>query len=61
MVIWVSVAVFLAVAVGFMFYDSLVLGGVSDGYALFDSVMAVVTVLLLVGWAYVLCDVFEVL
>ena len=61
MVIWVSVAVFLAVAVGFMLYDSLVLGGVSDGYALFDSVMAVVTVLLLVGWAYVLCDVFEVL
>ena len=61
MVIWVSVAVFLAVAVGFMLYDSLVLGGVSDGYALFDSVMAVVTVLLLVGWVYVLCDVFEVL
>lgn len=27
MVIWVSVAVFLAVAVGFMFYDLLVLGG----------------------------------
>lgn len=56
MVIWVSVAVFLAVCVGFVVFDTLVLGGVSDFYTKFDTIMAVVTVFLLCAWAYVLCE-----
>lgn len=61
MVIWVSGAVFLAVCVGFVVFDALVLGGVSNFFTKFDTIMAVVTVFLLCAWAYVLCDVFEVL
>ena len=61
MVIWVSGAVFLAVCVGFVVFDALILDGVSDFFTKFDTIMAVVTVFLLCAWMYVLCDVFEVL
>ena len=53
MVILIPIVVMLAVALGCYVYCTLILNGESDFYAIFDSVMAVTTLVLVVVWVYI--------
>lgn len=53
MIILIPILVMLAVALGCYVYCTRVLDGDSDFYAIFDSVMAVTTLVLVVVWVYI--------
>ena len=54
MVVLIPIVVLLAVVLGCYVYGVLILNGESDFYAIFDSVMAVTTLVLVVVWGYIL-------
>ena len=56
MVILIPIVVMLVVALGCYVYCVLILNGESDFYAIFDSVMAVTTLVLVVVWVYIFAE-----
>lgn len=61
MLVLIPIVVILAVALGCYVYSVLILNGVSDFYAIFDTVMAVTTLLLVVVWVYILAVGLEII
>lgn len=61
MIILIPIVVILAIVLGSYVYSSRILNGESDFHAIFESVMAVTTLVLVVVWVYILAVGLEII